>query len=298
MTNFAAPETARTLQFPSRAHRGLSRALGLALAMCAAIALSVLWAVPASAHAQLLESDPPDGEQLDEAPASVELTFNEHIEQIGSQVVITDADGNEVQDGDPLIEGPALTQDLLEERPAGEYTVQWRVVSADGHPVSGEFTFQAAAAAGADQQEGDEAGEDSESGAAQDGSGAAQNETEPEAAEDDAAADAEEEAAQQPAADPAEAADDPAADDAEDSFPWGLLFALAGVGVVLALVVRARRQIRDQTDARAAGYDQDRDSNAAASSDRSPDEPGAEPDSAPGTAPEADQGRDDGDTRS
>src|SRR5690625_6874416 len=199
MTNFAAPETARTLQFPSRAHRGLSRALGLALAMCAAIARSVLRAAPASAHAQRLESDPPDGEQLDEAPASVELTFNEHIEQIGSQVVITDADGNEVQDGDPLIEGPALTQDLLEERPEGEYTVQWRVVSADGHPVSGEFTFQAAAAAGADQQEGDEAGEDSESGAAQ-------NETEPEAAEDDAAADAEEEAAQQPAADPAEAA--------------------------------------------------------------------------------------------
>src|SRR5690625_1792159 len=191
MTNFAAPETARTLQFPSRAHRGLSRALGLALAMCAAIALSVLWAVPASAHAQLLESDPPDGEQLDEAPASVELTFNEHIEQIGSQVVITDADGTEVQDGDPLIEGPTLTQDLSEERPAGEYTVQWRVVSADGHPVSGEFTFEAAAAAGTDQQEEDEAAEEP-------GTGTAQDETEAEAAEDDAAADAEEGAAQQP----------------------------------------------------------------------------------------------------
>src|SRR5690625_115355 len=292
MTNFAVASPFPTLRHrPPGARRAAARALGVVLALCTAMALALLGAAPASAHAQLVETDPADGARLDQAPASVELTFNEHIEQIGSQVVITDAGGTEVQDGDPQIDGPTLTQDLIDERPEGSYTVQWRVVSADGHPVSGEFTFEAAAAAGADQQEGDEAGEDSESGAAQ-------NETEPEAAEDDAAADAEEEAAQQPAADPAEAADDPAADDAEDSFPWGLLFALAGVGVVLALVVRARRQIRDQTDARAAGYDQDRDSNAAASSDRSPDEPGAEPDSAPGTAPEADQGRDDGDTRS
>src|SRR5690625_2288338 len=129
MTNLAASGSDRVLRSsPPGAHRALARALGVVLALCTAMVLTVLWAVPANAHAQLVETDPPEGEQLEEAPASVELTFNEHIEQIGSQVVITDADGNEVQDGDPLIEGPALTQDLLEERPEGEYTVQWREI--------------------------------------------------------------------------------------------------------------------------------------------------------------------------
>lgn len=241
MTNFAVASPFPTLRHrPPGARRAAARALGVVLALCTAMALALLGAAPASAHAQLVETDPADGERLDQAPASVELTFNEHIEQIGSQVVITDAGGTEVQDGDPQIDGPTLTQDLIDERPEGSYTVQWRVVSADGHPVSGEFTFEAAAAAGA-QADGADASADDEGtdGAADD------------AAEDDATAGgeaAEDSADQAPAEEPADAA--PVAGEAQGSFPWGLLFALAGVGVVLALVVRARRQLRDQAAAR------------------------------------------------
>src|SRR5699024_8813683 len=80
---------------------------------------------------------------------AVELTFNEHIEPYGAELAVTDGGGTEVTEGEPQIEGPILTQTLTEQRAGGEYTVQWRVVSADGHPVSGEFTFQAAQAGGA-----------------------------------------------------------------------------------------------------------------------------------------------------
>src|SRR5690625_479593 len=72
-------------------------------------------APPAAAHAELLETDPADGTELDQAPESVELTFNEHIEQIGAEVSITDGDGTEVTDGDPEIIGPTLTQALTAE---------------------------------------------------------------------------------------------------------------------------------------------------------------------------------------
>ena len=282
MTNLAVASPLPTLRHhPPATRESLSRALSVVLALFTALALALLGAAPASAHAQLVETDPADGEQLDEAPTSVELTFSEHIEQIGSQVVITDAGGTEVQDGDPQIDGPTLTQDLIDERPEGSYTVQWRVVSADGHPVSGEFTFEAAAAAGA-QADGADASADDEGtdGAADD------------AAEDDATAGgeaAEDSADQAPAEEPVDAT--PVAEETQGSFPWGLLFALAGVGVVLALVVRARRQLRDQagarTPAQAPGQRPDPDQ-----------DPGGGPQPGTGQDPDADgEHRGDGDPR-
>lgn len=230
----------------------LPRNLGLLLATTIALALALLGAAPASAHAQLLETDPAEGAEVAEAPAQIVLTFNENIEQIGSDVVITDAQGTEVQDGDPQIDGHDVTQALVDDRPAGQYTVQWRVVSADGHPISGEFSFDAAAAAGGEVPD-DPADDPAEDPA---GTGDEDAGTDPDATD--------------PAADPGdettadatdETGDDAPADEQAESdeggFPWGLIFALAGVAVVLALVVRARTQLRNR-DASDSGPGTDR----------------------------------------
>jgi hypothetical protein len=60
--------------------------------------------------------------------------------------VITGPEGP-VQVGKPSLVDNTVTQDLQPGSPAGAYTVDWRVTSADGHPISGSFTFTAEAAA-------------------------------------------------------------------------------------------------------------------------------------------------------
>ncbi|MGC0141451.1 copper resistance CopC family protein [Pseudactinotalea sp. Z1732] len=220
----------------------LVRGLGIAVVGALVLAAALVWSSPAHAHAELIGSDPADGAELNEAPDEIVLTFNEPLEQIGAEVLITDADGSEVQDGDPRISGPTLTHDLTEDRPAGEYTAQWRVVSADGHPVSGAFTFTAAEAtgpeAGSEPDAGDAAQDATEDDEARTSEGAGDTDTGDEAAGADAAG-----------ADAQNPADEVAETEAQPLLPWGLIFALAGIGMVLALVVRARRQLRDREEA-------------------------------------------------
>ena len=129
-------------------------------ALAAAVVMAVLigFGAPASAHSVLLGTDPDDEEQLAAAPEEVSLTFNEDITELGTEVVITTEDGDVVSDGDAVIDGPVVTQGLAEDRPAGAYTVTWRAVSADGHPISGEFVFTAAEAASASGESGEEEG--------------------------------------------------------------------------------------------------------------------------------------------
>lgn len=155
----------------SRVTDVVSRVL-VTIAAFALTLLVVTVAAPANAHSVLLGTDPDDGEQLAAAPDEVSLTFNEDITDLGTQVVITAGDGETVSEGDIQINGPVITQALTGTRPEGAYTVTWRAVSADGHPISGEFTFTAAEAVGATSgseqspegapAEGDEAAQDAQ----------------------------------------------------------------------------------------------------------------------------------------
>ena len=115
--------------------------LGLALAGVAGIAT----AAPASAHDRLISSDPEDGATLDEAPAAITLTFSAALLGTGSQLIVTDGQGEEVAAGDPVVDGEVVTASLPGDLPGGDYTVAWRVVSSDGHPIEGTFGFDVAA---------------------------------------------------------------------------------------------------------------------------------------------------------
>lgn len=97
---------------------------------------------PAYAHDELIGSSPAAGSSVDELPDEVELTFSAVLlaEPAATDVVVTDAAGADLTEGDLVIDGTRITQPLSGTA-AGVVTVIWRVVSSDGHPVSGEFTF-------------------------------------------------------------------------------------------------------------------------------------------------------------
>lgn len=109
--------------------------------ICAAVALTLLGASGAQAHSDLLGSTPADGSLVAEAPASISLQFNEEPLDSLADVVITDAAGNVVAMDAAETSGTEVLVPWPGSLGAGEYTVAYRVVSADGHPVTGTFTF-------------------------------------------------------------------------------------------------------------------------------------------------------------
>ena len=111
-------------------------------------AMLAVWAgaSPAWAHTTLTSTNPADQEMVQSAPQAVVLTFDEPVIATGTQVVVTGPSG-QIQQGQPRLAENTVTQDLQPGAPAGAYTVAWRVTSADGHPVSGTFSFTAKPAA-------------------------------------------------------------------------------------------------------------------------------------------------------
>ena len=116
--------------------------------MLAALVL-VYVASPASAHSVLLATAPVASGRVPSTPASVVLTFNEMPQGRYSNIHVFGPDGARRDSGHVRVLNDTVTEDLGGSRPAGRYVVDWRVVSADGHPVSGQFTFTATSSAAA-----------------------------------------------------------------------------------------------------------------------------------------------------
>ena len=101
------------------------------------------------AHARLVSVVPADGARLDTPPTQVLLTFDDTIGAALAQVVLTRGD-QQVDTGAPVVSGTTVTTAVTDTE-AGDYHLAWRVVSEDGHPVSGESSYTvvgAGAAAG------------------------------------------------------------------------------------------------------------------------------------------------------
>jgi copper transport protein len=123
----------------------MSRVRRAGWAVVAGLTLATLaGAGVASAHAELLSSDPQPGAVLAQAPKHVTLTFNEPVEMSLGAIRLFDGAGASISisaSRHPDGRAEAVEIDL----PAlanGSYVVDWRVVSADSHPVHAAFTFQ------------------------------------------------------------------------------------------------------------------------------------------------------------
>ena len=117
---------------------------GRALCTVAAIAAAAL-AFPAlaSAHAVLLKTSPVASGTVNTSPTHVALTYSEAVEPRFAIVSVTDAAGKQQTSGPPS-RSPTNPDELdvpLNPLSEGWYLVYWRVISVDGHPVRGAFTF-------------------------------------------------------------------------------------------------------------------------------------------------------------
>jgi copper resistance protein C len=114
----------------------------VALLLAAMMSTAILTAQPASAHAVRLSADPPDNAVLTTGPGRVAATFNERLQTTFAAMTVVGPDGNEWSSGEPSVQGAVVGINVRPLGPAGTYTVNYRVTSADGHVVSGFRSFR------------------------------------------------------------------------------------------------------------------------------------------------------------
>ncbi|WP_224392356.1 copper resistance CopC family protein [Pseudonocardia sp. ICBG1293] len=113
----------------------------LAVALPAVLLVLVAGAAPAWAHTELESSNPAADAQVATAPTSVSLTFSEQVPAADATVTVTGPDGTDYAAGPASGDDGTLAVPLRPLGAAGGYTVTYRVVSDDGHPVSGTVPF-------------------------------------------------------------------------------------------------------------------------------------------------------------
>jgi len=114
------------------------------IAGLATLLLAVCLATDVLAHASLVSVEPADGSVLVRAPKRLELRFSERV--TAGAVNLIDAAGKLRSDAAVAATADAVVVTLPEELPQGTSIVSYRVISQDGHPVTGAVTFSVGAA--------------------------------------------------------------------------------------------------------------------------------------------------------
>ncbi len=108
------------------------------------VILLLLPAAKAWAHAELVETNPGNGAHLGAAPRQVMLRFSESVNPVRDGFTLLDGNGTTVaapQAHGVAGDGTRISMALPTSLHDGVYIVNWRVVSADSHPVHGAFVF-------------------------------------------------------------------------------------------------------------------------------------------------------------
>lgn len=107
----------------------------------AGLAQALVPASPAWAHSEKQSTQPADGTVLQSAPEVIMMTFDSPMRL--TMVRLVDANGTEValQRSDGMAPVTAFKA-TPEPMPPGDYTVEWRGLSADGHAMQGDFSFR------------------------------------------------------------------------------------------------------------------------------------------------------------
>lgn len=116
-------------------------AFGALLIAAFATTAAVTSAVPAHAHDTVVSASPGEGESLEVAPSEVRIEYTDKLLKQSFILNVTDANGADVTEGEAELDGRVLTRALQPELPTGQYTVVWRVVSADGHAITDSYQF-------------------------------------------------------------------------------------------------------------------------------------------------------------
>jgi len=116
--------------------------LALSLLLVAVTIGASLTAGAARAHAARVSATPAENATVSAGPAHVSATFNEELQTTFAAMTVVGPDGNLWSSGQPHVQGAVVSVDLKSLGPTGNYTVNYRVTSADGHVVSGSWSFR------------------------------------------------------------------------------------------------------------------------------------------------------------
>jgi copper transport protein len=118
------------------------RACVLAGWLSVVLAAQLVLAGPASAHAELVTTDPANGQRLEQSPEELTLQFTEPVGLVdgGMRLLATDT-GARVSLPEPVADGRTVRFPLTDPLPRGGYLFSWRVVSTDSHPIAGAVSF-------------------------------------------------------------------------------------------------------------------------------------------------------------
>lgn len=119
----------------------LLTAMRLFVAVLLLAGIAALGAPAATAHTALTASDPPADATLSAGPNRVSATFNEDLQPTFAAMTVVGPDGALWSSGDPEVHGAVASVAVRPLGPSGKYTVNYRVTSADGHVVSGSWSF-------------------------------------------------------------------------------------------------------------------------------------------------------------
>ncbi len=123
----------------------MRRILQSSLAAAVLVLTTLVATEPASAHSSLTASNPADGATVTTPLERVELTFSQAPLaglDAGLRIEVRDAAGTDVSNGEVLVDGTTMSTGVRVED--GTYSVLWRYVSPDGHPITGELGFTVA----------------------------------------------------------------------------------------------------------------------------------------------------------
>jgi methionine-rich copper-binding protein CopC len=110
-------------------------------------ALTALSMPVSSAHGEIISSYPKQFANVNPIPTQVWIEFDGNLQTLAGQQIntieIIDSTGYAMNTGDPVISGGRITTQLSDQSAPGVFTVKYRIVSEDGHPVEGSYTFNA-----------------------------------------------------------------------------------------------------------------------------------------------------------
>ncbi|MEU7711813.1 copper resistance protein CopC [Micromonospora chalcea] len=121
-----------------------TRTVSTLLAALFTAALLLVPATPAAAHNSLQEATPARDARLTTAPTQVTLRFMQRLNPAFTTITLRDAAERLVPASAPAVDGATGTVTIEEPLGNGTYTVAYRVVSRDGHPVQGSYRFTVA----------------------------------------------------------------------------------------------------------------------------------------------------------
>ena len=101
----------------------------------------------ASAHGEIVSTFPEQYSNATPIPTQVWIQFDGNLQTLDGQAIntidVVDSTGLTVSFGDPIIDGGKISTKLSGQSAPGVFTVNYRIVSEDGHPVEGSYTFNA-----------------------------------------------------------------------------------------------------------------------------------------------------------